>query len=269
MKSGKEKKPERLTWLSSRSYHAAWPEGVLDGGHSSFNPTVVILLQVSLGPGWKSFLHYTALLLSFLLIVSLAFHPFDTLKQEALYFENVLATRKKYIGSYMALGILICTSVSCESDYYELATKPNQIKLLTLKPKAILAVSKGDDHTKVVVGPHFWYSVSSSLTPSECYGKSLPPQGSSFPDSLVESLLWSHWRGFGFRKSGETGSWYFPGRSHGKNPHQMYFCKDRSIGKSKRLTLQSKVSKMMFSLTHSTHVCRWTIYFLRSLVTDS
>ena len=65
---------------------------------------------------------FYTLWLSFLLLVSLAFHLFDTVKEEALYFEDVLSTRKINTRPYMALGILSHSSVSCEFDY-QLATK--------------------------------------------------------------------------------------------------------------------------------------------------
>lgn len=50
--------------------------------------------------------------LPFLLLVSLAFCVFDTVKEEAIYFEDVLSTRKTHTRPYMAFGILSPSSVS-------------------------------------------------------------------------------------------------------------------------------------------------------------
>ena len=66
---------------------------------------------------------FYTLRLSFLLLVNLAFYLFDTVKEEALDFEDVLSSRKIHTRPYMAFGILSHSSVSCEFDCYEQAIK--------------------------------------------------------------------------------------------------------------------------------------------------
>lgn len=96
VESGKSEKPERLIeWLS----HSMAGEA-LAGGNSSFSHTAAILLHVSLGHRGKNPPNYTTVLLSFLLIVSLAFQPFDAVK-DVLCFEGVLTTRKIYTAPYI------------------------------------------------------------------------------------------------------------------------------------------------------------------------
>ena len=55
--------------------------------------------------------------------MNLAFYLFDTVKEEALDFEDVLSSRKIHTRPYMAFGILSHSSVSYEFDCYEQATK--------------------------------------------------------------------------------------------------------------------------------------------------
>lgn len=116
-----------------------------------------------------------------------------------------------------------------------------------------------------MVGPcPFSYIISPSLTPQECYKRDLPYRGSSFLGNRAESL-----HEFGFGDAVEMGSRYIPGRSHRENVPQTHFWKSRAIGKSKRLRLQLTISKRMFSIIHSLHMCRWAIWFVTSLVIDS
>lgn len=198
MEPGKGKKPERLTWR----HCVAWPEEGMDGGHSSFSPTAVILRQVSLGPGWENYLRSTAPI-SFAL--SLAFYVFDTVEEEALYFEDVLSTRKTHTRPYMAFGILSPSSVSCEFDCYELATKawPNQA--FGFKTKGHFSyLKKRWSALRWWWVPHFVFCLILS-NPTGVLRRNLIPQGSSFLDTLAKSPLWNHWCGFDFRRAGDTG----------------------------------------------------------------